>query len=150
MKKKYLSEFFLIIAINLLFRFIMPNEISYARALFMAVFIVVLPYIYAFGSFCFTGLSLKTAGIALSAVLLSSVSMIFLGSRTPFLDELGWVCMQLPSLAISLAAGYFTFSAETQHKKLKNFGSTIPPLILAFICVHGFCSFMVSWANSSM
>lgn len=150
MKKRYLLTFFAIIVINLLFRLIMPDEISNTRATVMTIFIVVLPYIYAFSSFCFTGLSLKTAGIALSAVLLSGVPMIFLGNHTPLLDELGWICMQLPSLVISLAAGYFTFSAETQHKKLKNLGSTILPLVLAFICVHGFCSFMVSWANSSM
>lgn len=150
MKKRYLLIFFIIIVINLLFRLIIPDEISEVRAVIMTVFIVVLPYVYAFGAFGLTKLSWKTVGITLSAMLISGILMTFFGSRTPPLDELMWVCMQLPSLVLSLAAGYFTFSAETRHKKLKNLGSTVLPLVLAFICVYSFCSFMMNWANLSM
>lgn len=150
MKNRYIIVFTAIIILNLLFRFIMPDEISDVRAMIYSVFIVILPFIYANSGFFLAKLSWQTVGIVTAALLFSGIVMTVIFSSKPLLDEFGWIFMQIPSLLLSFGAGYFTFSQKTRRKKVTFFVTSMLVLILAFAAIYGFCSFMVSWSNSSM
>ncbi len=150
MKKKYIIIFLIIMSVNLTCRFIMTPDISTLRAVIMTVFLIILPFIYAYGSFYFTRLSWKTVGIVSAAVIVSGGIMVLFADNKLPLSEFGWIYMQLPSLIFSFIAAYFTFSAKTRHKKIQNFASFLTADIAAAVCFFGFCSLLVSWSNSSM
>ncbi len=150
MKKRYIIAFSAIAAINAVFRFIIPEDISHARAAFITAFTVILPFAYAFSAFHFAKLSWKTVGIVTAALLASSGIMVLFGNGDAPLSELVWIFMQIPAMIFSFIAGYFTFSTKTKNKKIKTFASFIPPLILSVIFIYSFCSIMISWSNSIM
>ncbi len=150
MKKRYIIIFLIIIAANLLCKFLMPSDISDLRALVFTVFSVIMPFVYVFGAIMFSDLSWKTVGVVSGAMLASSGIMVLFAGINPPLGEFGWICTQIPTLIYSFIAGYFTFSAKTKNKKIKTFAGFIPLLILSAVFVYSFCSFMVSWSNSSM
>ena len=150
MKKRYIIIFLIITAVNLICKFLMPSDISNLRALVFTVFSVIMPFVYVFGAIRFSKLSWKTVGVVSGAILVTGIIMVLFADINPPLGEFVWICMQIPSLIFSFIAGYFTFSAKTKSKKIKTFARFIPLLILSAVFVYGFCSFMVSWSNSSM
>ncbi len=150
MKKRYIIIFLIITAVNILCKFLMPSDISDLRALVFTVFSVVLPFVYVFGAIYFSKLSWKTVSVVSAAIFISGGIMALFAGVNPPLGEFGWICLQIPSLIFSFIAGYFTFSAKTKNKKINTFAGFIPLLILSTVFVYGFCSFMVSWRNSSI
>lgn len=150
MKKRYIIIFLIITAVNLICKFLMPSDISDLRALVFTVFSVVLPFVYVFGAIFFSALSWITVGVVSGAMIASGGIMVLFAGDNPPLGEFGWIFSQVPSLIYSFIAGYFTFSAKTKDKRIKTFSGFIPLLILSAVFVYGFCSFMVSWSNSSM